>query len=90
VSDRQNGIISIAGPLTNIVIAMVFLLVRLVGTGIIGDIGEIGFPVNLFLAMFNMLPIMPLDGAKVFHWNKVLWAIVFVPLLLVVLDIFFV
>jgi len=89
VTARQNGIISLAGPATNVVIAFLFLLVGIVGTGIIGDIGAIGFPVNLFLATFNMLPIMPLDGAKVFRWNKLLWAAFFVPLLLGVVLIFF-
>jgi Zn-dependent protease len=89
VSERQNGIISLAGPATNIVIAFVFLLVGFVGTGIIRDIGLIGFPVNLFLATFNMLPIMPLDGAKVLRWNKLIWAGFFVPLLIGVLFIFF-
>jgi Zn-dependent protease len=89
VTERQNGIISLAGPATNIVIAFVFLLVGFVGTGIIGDIGLIGFPVNLFLATFNMLPIMPLDGAKVLRWNKLIWAVFFVPLLIGVLFIFF-
>jgi Zn-dependent protease len=89
VSEKQNGIISLAGPATNVVIAAVFLLVGLVGTGIVADIGLIGFPVNLFLALFNMLPIMPLDGAKVFRWNKLIWAGVFFPLLLGVVLIFF-
>jgi Zn-dependent protease len=89
VSKRQNGIISLAGPATNIVIAVVFLLVGLVGRGIVADIGAIGFPVNLFLALFNMLPVMPLDGAKVISWNRGLWAAVFVPLLLIVLFVFF-
>ena len=88
VSDRQNGIISLAGPATNIVIAFIFLLVGMVGSGIVADIGAVGFPVNLFLATFNMLPIMPLDGAKVFRWNKLLWAAFFIPLLLGVLFIF--
>ncbi len=89
VSDRQNGIISLAGPATNVVIALVFLLVGFVGTGIVQDIGAVGFPVNLFLALFNMLPVMPLDGAKVFHWNKIIWTAFFFPLLLVVLVVFF-
>ena len=89
VTDRQNGIISLAGPLTNIVIAFVFLLVRMVGTGLVYDIGLIGFPVNLFLATFNMVPIMPLDGAKVLRWNKLLWAGFFFPLLVGVLYTFF-
>lgn len=85
VSVRQYGIISLAGPATNVMIAIIFLLVRTVGTGIVYDIGLIGFPVNLFLATFNMVPIMPLDGAKVFRWSKLLWVVTFVPLLLSVL-----
>jgi Zn-dependent protease len=84
VSDRQNGIISLAGPLTNVVIAIIFLLVSQVGSGIVGQIGAVGLTVNLFLATFNMLPVMPLDGAKVFHWNKLIWAAVFVPLALII------
>ena len=91
VSDRQNGIISIAGPLTNVAIAALFLLVGIVGTGspLVNDIVSVGFPVNLFLAMFNMLPIMPLDGAKVFRWNKLIWLVVFGPLMLIILTVFF-
>ena len=89
ITDKQNGVVSIAGPLTNVVIAFVFLLVGFVGTGIVGEIGAVGFQVNLFLALFNMLPIMPLDGAKVFHWAKPIWAAVFFPLLVLVMVIFF-
>jgi len=60
----------------------VFLLVGFVGTGILGDICYLGSRVNLFLATFNMLPIMPLDGAKVFRWNKLIWVGFFVPLVI--------
>jgi Zn-dependent protease len=84
ISSRENGIISVAGPATNIAIACIFLIVLQVGTGILGLIGEVGFYVNLILATFNMLPIMPLDGAKVWRWNKALWAGIFVPLVAVV------
>jgi Zn-dependent protease len=89
ITERQNGIISLAGPATNVMIAFIFLLVGFVGTGIFVEIGLIGFEVNLFLATFNMIPIMPLDGAKVFRWNKILWAGVFLPLLAGVILIFF-
>jgi len=89
ITERQNGIISLAGPATNVVIAFLFLLVGFVGTGIFVELGFVGFEVNLFLATFNLLPIMPLDGAKVFRWNKLIWAVVFVPLLLGVIFVFF-
>jgi Zn-dependent protease len=89
VSERQNGIISLAGPATNIAIAFLFLLVGIVGTGILAELGGVGFSINLFLAAFNMIPVMPLDGAKVFRWNKILWAVVFIPLIIGVYYIFF-
>jgi Zn-dependent protease len=82
ITERQNGVISLAGPATNVVIAFLFLLVGLVGTGIFIEVGAVGFEINLFLATFNLIPIMPLDGAKVFRWNKVIWAGFFVPLAL--------
>ena len=88
ISPRENGIISLAGPATNIVIASIFLVVLQVGNGLFQVIGEFGFSVNLILATFNMLPIMPLDGAKVWRWSKLLWAGVFVPLAAVVALVF--
>ena len=89
VSERENGIISLAGPATNIAIAFAFLLVGIVGTGIFTQLGGVGFSINLFLAAFNMIPVMPLDGAKVFRWNKILWAVIFIPVIVGVYYVFF-
>ncbi len=88
VPDRLNGIISLAGPITNIIIALGFLSFALVGGPIVSQIGAVGLEVNFFLAAFNMLPVMPLDGAKVWRWNKVLWAVIEIPLGTLVLSIF--
>jgi len=38
-------------------------------TGLISSIGEFGVFINLWLALFNFLPIGPLDGKKIFHWK---------------------
>jgi Zn-dependent protease len=81
ISSRENGIISLAGPVTNVVVGVFFLPFLLYGQGVLRDLGSIGFSVNTFLALFNMLPILPLDGAKVFGWNKPVWGVVFLPLL---------
>ena len=83
VSEEQNGRISLAGPLTNVAVGLFFLPFRLLGSGSLELLGFIGFSVNIFLAVFNMLPFMPLDGAKVFAWNKAYWLAVFGPLLLI-------
>jgi Zn-dependent protease len=86
ISESENGKISLAGPLTNVAVAVAFLPLFLFG-GSLGEfwarLGSEGVYINVFLALFNMLPVLPLDGAKVFVWNKLRWASVFVPLALV-------
>jgi Zn-dependent protease len=88
ISKKENGIISLAGPLTNVVIALIFLPLLLANTGsaIVQEVGYLGSYFNFFLAAFNMLPFFVLDGAKVFRWNKLYWAAVFIPLAIVVLG----
>lgn len=81
ISEEENGIISFAGPLTNIVVAAAFVpLLFFAPTLVLAYLGYEGVFVNIFLALFNLLPVMPLDGAKVFRWSKLRWALTFVPL----------
>lgn len=85
ITKPENGRISIAGPLTNVAVALVFfpLLVFAGGNGFWGYLGSYGVFINIWLALFNMLPIMPLDGAKVFSWSKSRWVMLFVPLAII-------
>jgi Zn-dependent protease len=87
ISDKENAIVSAAGPVTNVVIATLFLPLLFVNNNLLNYAGSLGFEVNILLATFNMLPIMPLDGAKVFRWKKLLWAGMFFPLVAVFLLI---
>ena len=82
VTPSQNGKISAAGPATNIALGLAFFaLVVLVApfraTIFLAFLAYILFQyaasVNLILAGFNMIPVMPLDGAKVWAWNKAAW-----------------
>ncbi|HMK54774.1 MAG TPA: site-2 protease family protein [Methanobacteriaceae archaeon] len=77
ISREQNGKISIVGPLTNIGLAVLFfILLPLVSfSPILSAIFGLGFIVNSFLALFNLIPISILDGAKVFKWNPIIWAL---------------
>lgn len=71
VTKKQNGLISIAGPLTNLALALLFLPIKVYsGEGILGLIGTFGFMINAWLGLFNMIPVMPFDGAKIIKWNK--------------------
>jgi Zn-dependent protease len=78
IPSKQNAYISLAGAATNVVLAFVFLfLTPLLGPMISG----FAVRINLLLAIFNMLPVPPLDGSKVFAWDRKNWAIIFVGLL---------
>ena len=82
ITKSENGRISLAGPLTNVAIALLFLPFLLYAdpNGTLFLVGYIGVRINVFLALFNLLPIGPLDGAKVFKWNLPVWVVVFAAL----------
>lgn len=76
ITHEKNGKISLAGPMTNIVLALVFLVIFLFsGEGVVGMIGSFGLTINALLAAFNMIPVMPFDGAKIIAWNKAAYGI---------------
>ena len=98
VTREQNGRISAAGPLTNLAIATVLILVSFaLYSRISSAFGELllsvyivqAATVNAFLAGFNMIPVMPLDGAKVWTWNKAVYAAMAVTALALIGITFF-
>ena len=79
---EQIGRIGAAGPLMNVLLALIFM--SLVGmSGFLGEIGWLGVRINLVLAAFNMLPFSVLDGKKVLAWSKPAFAGIFLLILLV-------
>lgn len=74
LSQKRFGIISIAGPLTNLVLAGAFFAANLLWPS---WILLMGMQINIWLGLFNMIPFPPLDGSKVFSWNKIIWVISF-------------
>ena len=63
------AIVAAAGPLSNIAIAVLFgLLIRIVGDALPASFLQMAVAVvviNIVLALFNLVPIPPLDGSKV-------------------------
>ena len=89
ITARENGLIALAGPVTNIGLAAVFLPLMLFGPGLLGLVGQRGVSINLLLAGFNMIPYGPLDGKKVIGWSKSVYLAVAVPsVLLAVFALF--
>lgn len=77
VGVRRNGKISAAGPVVNLVLAILFLWVLLMQPeGILKVIAFYGFFINSWLALFNMLPFWNFDGKKVLRWDKKVYGII--------------
>jgi Zn-dependent protease len=99
LTEKENGFISASGPVANMALAAVFLVLFLLRHtwgnagdimlhfdifglsfksytfNIIGNLGRLGFQLNLWLAAFNLIPFGPLDGAAVYHWSRPAWGI---------------
>lgn len=66
---KRSGHISLAGPAMNIILAVICLLLTPVFF-----FASYGVVINAWLAVFNLLPFHPFDGAKVLAWNRFVWA----------------
>lgn len=63
---RDTGLTALAGPISNILIAIVFSLIfHLISLPFIKVIAFYVVFMNLVLAFFNLIPFPPLDGSKV-------------------------
>lgn len=77
ISEKENGIISIAGAVVNIILALIFLVIGqfFISGTILNVTCMLGFYINSYLAAFNLIPFGPLDGAKVIQWSVPAWLI---------------
>ncbi|MFC6785717.1 metalloprotease [Halobaculum halobium] len=83
ISKRENGLIALAGPAVNLVLAAVFAPLLAIGfagfSQLALTVGTYGVAVNLLLAAFNLIPFGPLDGATVRAWSTPVWLAAFLP-----------
>jgi Zn-dependent protease len=82
-SPRADLFISLAGPLANIVIALISTAIYTYTR--IDYIYIVGY-INTILAFFNLLPIPPLDGYKAIRRNIFLWLVSFLISLALILH----
>ncbi|MEF8848828.1 MAG: M50 family metallopeptidase, partial [Candidatus Thermoplasmatota archaeon] len=77
--DFENGTIAVSGVSMNILISAAmlplyfFVFYETFFESVIGFVCVI----NAFLGAFNLLPIYPLDGAKIVRWNFNVWFFLF-------------
>ena len=73
VTKERMGKIAVAGPVVNIILCSLFVVLSLVFSS---RLFAMAAQVNVWLALFNMIPIGMLDGAKVLRWDKRAWGAV--------------
>lgn len=93
MTTKENGMISAAGPVVNLILCVPFLLLiilgAVLGTGLLPFLltitGMVGMSVNSMIAFFNLLPVSVLDGKKILSWNPAVFAVLIIASLAMIL-----
>ena len=89
VSKKENGIIALAGPISNIVLFTIgffggSFLISITTSTLIAQFVGFWLWGNAILGAFNMLPFGPLDGRKVKNWSEpIFWLFLIITFSLV-------
>lgn len=62
--------VALAGPMANLLMALIWAIlyaldIKILHTGVLGPIGRIGVIINISFMLFNLFPILPLDGGRI-------------------------
>ena len=86
-SDLQEVIVRVAGPLVNLLFAGIsFLLIPL--GGYLTVMGTAGFSMNLLTSVVALMPVKPMDGERIFRWNRLIWAVIWIPIFMIYCSFF--
>ena len=79
-----------AGPITNLFLGIIFFAIFITfaffsilfkPSSFIGSAAALVAIINFFIGSFNMIPVMPFDGAKIFKWSKIIYFLMLALLL---------
>lgn len=73
LNKAEQGVISLAGPTFNIVLAVIFLVLSIPTPEPYSRLFGFGAQLNSLIALFNCIPFSILDGRKILYWDKLMW-----------------
>jgi Zn-dependent protease len=71
----EMGKISLSGPSMNLLLGVIFFFLWIFSEGVVQSVSFYVAYINVFLALFNLIPFGPLDGYKIFQWKKGVWSV---------------
>lgn len=80
-TDEEKAKIARIGPIANIILAIIFLISAIiiksltVNNPLLKLAALIGFYINTYMATFNLIPFMTLDGMKIVEYDIKMWII---------------
>ncbi len=72
ISREKHGKIALLGPLMNLFLALAFLtlyLLPFLNTPFINLTAWLGYRINTWIGLFNLIPVPPFDGQDIKEWN---------------------
>jgi Zn-dependent protease len=68
LTKEKNGRISAAGPIVNLILGSIFIILLLLGINNLFT--SYGALINAWIALFNLIPLANFDGKKILAWDK--------------------
>ncbi len=72
---RERGTIALAGPVANLVLALLFLILFVSLNSSLRMVMGFGGAINALMALFNLIPAGAFDGFKILSWSKLAYGL---------------
>jgi len=79
---KDIALFMVIGPLMNLILSAGFLTMYFVMQGTYASLAWTGLTMSLLAAVVSIIPICPMEGVRIFTWNKLAWLGLFIPILL--------